>query len=188
MKIARIEMFQLDLPYAGGSYRLSGGRTYTAFDGTFVCVTTDTGLQGWGESTPFGPNYIAAHGRGVRAGIEEIAPHLLGRDPREVERINDAMDQALTGHTHAKAAIDLAIWDIFGKSVGLPVCTLLGGSTGRPLPTISSIYAGLPDDMRARVAQHRAKGYRGPEYTTQGKMTSLFGLESDRFGQVRRQA
>ena len=45
MKIAKIEMFQVDLPYAGGSYELSGGRTYTGFDGTFVCVTTDRGLE-----------------------------------------------------------------------------------------------------------------------------------------------
>ncbi|MCT4607739.1 MAG: mandelate racemase/muconate lactonizing enzyme family protein [Pelagimonas sp.] len=161
MKIAKIEMFQADLPYAGGSYELSGGRIYTSFDATFVCITTDDGLEGWGESTPFGTNYIAAHGLGARAGVAEIAPHLLGRDPRGVDRINDTMDEALTGHNHAKASIDAACWDLFGKSVGLPVCTLLGGATGQPLPVISSIYAGDPEDMRARVAAHRAKGYRG---------------------------
>ncbi len=161
MKIRTIEMFQVDLPYAHGFYELSGGRTYTSFDGTFVCITADDGTEGWGESTPFGPNYIAAHGLGTRAGITEIAPHLIGRDPREVDRINDAMDQVLTGHNHAKAAIDAACWDLFGKSVGLPVYTLLGGATGQRLPTISSIYAGSPEDMRARVAAHRAKGYRG---------------------------
>ncbi len=161
MKIRKIEMFQVDLPYAHGSYELSGGRIYTSFDGTIVCITADDGTEGWGESTPFGPNYIAAHGLGTRAGIAEIAPHLIGRDPRQVDRINDAMDEALLGHNHAKAALDAACWDLFGKSVGLPVCTLLGGSTGQRLPTISSIYAGTPEDMRARVAAHREKGYRG---------------------------
>lgn len=161
MKISKIEMFQVDLPYAHGAYELSGGRVYTGFDGTVVCITADNGIEGWGESTPFGPNYIAAHGLGVRAGIAEIAPHLVGRDPRQVERMNDAMDAALLGHNHAKAAVDAACWDLFGKSVGLPVCTLLGGWTGQRLPTISSIYAGTPEDMRARVAAHRAKGYRG---------------------------
>lgn len=161
MKIASIELYQVDLPYAGGSYELSGGRVYTGFDASIVCVRSDTGLAGWGESTPFGPNYIAAHARGARAGIAEIAPHLLGRDPREVDRVNDAMDEALTGHNHAKAALDIACWDLFGQSVGLPLCTLLGGGTGRRLPTISSIYAGAPEDMRARVAEHRARGYRG---------------------------
>ena len=161
MKIRKIEMFQLDLPYAHGSYELSGGRIYTSFDATIVCITADDGTEGWGESTPFGPNYIAAHGLGTRAGITEIAPHLLGRDPRKVERINDAMDAALLGHNHAKAALDAACWDLFGKSVGLPVCMLLGGATGQRLPTISSVYAGTPEDMRARVAMHRELGYLG---------------------------
>lgn len=161
MKIAKIELFDVHLPYAGGTYTLSGGRTYTGFDSAIVCLTSDTGQEGWGESTPFGPSYIAAHARGAHAGIQEIAPHLLGHDPRAVDRINDVMDQALVGHNHAKTALDVACWDLFGKSVGLPVYTLLGGSTGQRLPAISSIYAGTPEDMQARVAAHRKLGYKG---------------------------
>lgn len=161
MKIACIETYQLDLPYSGGTYLLSGGREYHSFDATFVRVVTDTGLDGWGESTPFGSTYIASHAKGVRAGIDEIAPCLLGRDPRQVDRINDAMDTTLLGHNHAKAAIDIACWDIFGKSVDLPVCELLGGTTGISMPVISSIHAATPDDMRTRVADHRRRGYRG---------------------------
>ncbi|MFI7067969.1 mandelate racemase/muconate lactonizing enzyme family protein [Kribbella sp. NPDC050124] len=161
MKISRIELFQVDLPYTGGVYRLSGGRTYTSFDASIVRITCDDGTQGWGESTPFGSTYIAAHANGVRAGIAEIAPHLLGRDPRRLDRISDAMDEALLGHNHAKTALDVACWDILGKSVGLAVCELLGGSTGVPMPLISSIHAGDPEEMRSRVADHRARGYQG---------------------------
>lgn len=161
MQIERIEMFQLDLPYSGGTYNLSGGRSYTSFDATFVRITTDTGVEGWGESTPFGSNYVAAHAKGVRAAIEELAPQLLGLDPRRVDRLNDHMDDLLTGHPAAKTAIDVACWDAFGKSVDLPVCELLGGSTGERLPVISSVHLGDPDDMRSRVADYRARGYRG---------------------------
>lgn len=161
MKISRIELYQVDLPYSGGVYLLSGGREYRSFDASFVRVVTEDGTEGWGESTPFGATYIAAHALGVRSGISEIAPHMLGRDPRQVDRINDAMDRALSGHNHAKAALDIACWDIFGKSVHLPVCELMGGSTNLRMPIISSIYAGDPDAMRARVADHRARGYRG---------------------------
>ena len=161
MKVTKIELYELHLPYSGGEYELSGGRIYTGFDSVMVRLTADDGTEGWGESTPFGPNYIAAHARGARAGIEEIAPYLIGRDPRDVDRINDAMDEALLGHNHAKSAIDLACWDLFGKSVGLPVYKLLGGATGKRLPAISSIYAGSPEDMRARVARHREMGYMG---------------------------
>jgi L-alanine-DL-glutamate epimerase-like enolase superfamily enzyme len=160
MKIANIEVFQVDLPYSGGVYALSGGRTFKSFDATLVRITTDNGLEGWGESTPFGATYIAAHALGVRAGIAEIAPSLLGRDPRQVDRINDLMDSTLVGHNHAKTALDVACWDLFGKSVNLPVCELLGGSTGIAMPIISSIHAGDPEEMRARVQAHRERGYR----------------------------
>ena len=159
MRITGIDVFQVDLPYAGGTYHLSGGREYRSFDATIARIRTDTGLEGWGESTPFGPNYIAAHAAGVRAGIGEIAPHLLGRDPRRVDRINDLMDDALVGHAHAKTPLDVACWDLFGKAVGMPVCELLGGRTDVRMPVISSIHAGDPDDMRQRVADHRERGY-----------------------------
>ncbi|MDX1523077.1 MAG: mandelate racemase/muconate lactonizing enzyme family protein [Anaerolineae bacterium] len=161
MKISKIEVFQVDLPYAGGVYTLSGGREYRSFDATFVRVTADDGLEGWGESTPFGATYIAAHARGARAGIAEMAPYLIGLDPRHLDRINETMDESLVGHLHAKTPLDVACWDLFGKAVGMPVCDLLGGRTQVKLPIISSIYTGDPEDMRRRVNEHRQQGYRG---------------------------
>ena len=70
MRIARIELYQVELPYSGGVYLLSGGREYRGFDAAIVRVVADDGSDGWGESTPFGSTYIAAHARGARAGIE----------------------------------------------------------------------------------------------------------------------
>lgn len=61
MKIKSIELYSIELPYSGGVYLLSGGREYTAFDATVVRIETHCGLEGFGESTPFGANYIAAH-------------------------------------------------------------------------------------------------------------------------------
>ena len=161
MRIERIDVYRLDLPYSGGVYALSSGRRYVSFDATLVRVVTACGLEGWGESTPFGATYVAAHAAGVRAGLAEIAPAVLGLDPRLSDRLNDAMDEALVGHPHAKTPIDVACWDIFGQAVGLPVCDLLGGRVAGPVPVISSIHAGDPEDMRARVADHRARGYKG---------------------------
>jgi L-alanine-DL-glutamate epimerase-like enolase superfamily enzyme len=159
MKISRIDLYTAELPYSGGVYRLSGGRTYESFDSSIVRLTCDDGTEGWGESTPFGSTYIAAHAGGVRAGIAELAPRLIGLDPRQTDRIYDVMDGALVGHHHAKTPLDVACWDLFGKAVNMPVCELLGGSTNTPMPMISSIHAGDPEEMRARVADHRAQGY-----------------------------
>lgn len=161
MRISRIDLYAIDLPYSGGVYRLSGGRTYESFDASIVRVTCDDGTEGWGESTPFGSTYIAAHALGARAGIAELAPALLGRDPRQTDRIADLMDSVLTGHNHAKTPLDIACWDAFGKSVDLPVCELLGGSVNLPMPMISSIPVGNPEEMRGWVTDHRARGYRG---------------------------
>ncbi|KAI8682502.1 MR-MLE domain-containing protein [Fusarium sp. Ph1] len=158
LKIARIEVFQVDLPHSGGVYHLSGGRTYTSFDGTIVRITTQNGIQGWGESTPFGSKFIASHALGVRAGIAEIAPHLIGLDPRNVDHINDAMNAALLGNKTAKAAIDVTCWDVFGKSVGLPVCQLLVGGTGDKLPLLLSVPVADAEDTRQLVADVRAQG------------------------------
>ena len=161
MRITGIEVYQIDLPYAGDVYRLSAGRSYEAFDATIVRLSTDDGVEGWGESTPFGTDYVAAHPAGVRAAIAEIAPNVLGLDPRHLDRVNDAMDASLAGHNSAKTPIDVACWDILGKAAGMPVCDLLGGRISGPVPVISSIGAGEPDTMRSNVARHRKQGFRG---------------------------
>ncbi|WP_406645527.1 mandelate racemase/muconate lactonizing enzyme family protein [Aliisedimentitalea scapharcae] len=161
MKIARIEVYSVTLPYAGGTYRLSGGRSFTAFAAVFTRVMTECGLEGWGESTPFGSTYIAAHAGGVKAGLAELAPALIGMDPRHHDRIYDAMDAALVGHAHAKTPLDVACWDIAGKAAGLPVCDLLGGRVPGAVPLISSIGSDDPQAMRENVASHRELGFLG---------------------------
>ncbi len=160
MKISKIIVHRVVLPYSGGVYHLSGGRSYTQFDSTIVSMVTDSGLVGWGESCPFGSNFIAAHALGVRAGIEEIAPHLLGRNPLELDRINELMDGVLPGHPHAKSALDMACWDILGKATGLPVYVLLGGRTEASMNVISSIPSDEPAAMVDHVDRLRQRGYR----------------------------
>ena len=68
MKISRIELYTVELPYSGGVYLLSGGRAYESFSASIVRVLCDDGTEGWGESTPFGSTYIAAHAMGARPG------------------------------------------------------------------------------------------------------------------------
>ena len=161
MKITRIDVHQVELAYSGGVYRLSGGREYRSFDATIIALHCDDGTVGWGESTPFGSTYVAAHGDGVRSALALLAPAVIGLDPRCHDRIQDAMDAVLTGHAAAKTAIDVACWDANGKSTGQAVCDLLGGRIDAPVPVISSIGSDTPDAMRASVARHRKAGFLG---------------------------
>ena len=160
MKISRIAAYQVDLPLHEGSYRWSGGKSVTVFDSTIVRVETDAGIVGHGEVCPLGPFYLPAYAAGVRAGIAELGPHLIGEDPTELGRLNRRMDAALKGHPYVKSGIDMACWDILGQAAGLPVCTLLGGRYGDDFVLYRAISQESPDEMAQKVAGYRAEGYR----------------------------
>jgi L-alanine-DL-glutamate epimerase-like enolase superfamily enzyme len=160
MKIRRIAAYRVELPLHEGSYKWSGGKAVTVFDSTVVEVETDAGLVGYGEVCPLGPFYLPAYANGVRAGIAELGPHLLGHDPRELLKLQRRMDAALKGHAYVKSGIDMACWDILGKATGQPVCTLLGGRFGADFVLYRAISQESPEAMAGRVAGYRAEGYR----------------------------
>lgn len=160
MRITRIAAYKVDLPLREGSYKWSGGKAVSVFDSTVVRVETDTGVVGHGEVCPLGPFYLPAYANGVRAGIAELGPHLLGHDPLELAKLNRRMDAALKGHAYVKSGIDMACWDILGKVTGQPVCTLLGGRHGDDFVLYRAISQESPDAMARRVAGYRAEGYR----------------------------
>ena len=160
MKIKRISAYRVDLPLCEGSYKWSGGKSVSVFDSTIVRVEADSGHVGWGEVCPLGPFYLPAYGEGCRAGIRELAPHLLGWSPLELEKLNRRMDAALKGHSYVKSGIDVACWDILGQATGQPVCTLLGGRYGDDFVLYRAISQDSPEAMAARVSGYRAEGYR----------------------------
>jgi L-alanine-DL-glutamate epimerase-like enolase superfamily enzyme len=159
MKITRIFAHRVELPLHEGCYRWSGGKSVSVFDSTIVGIETDEGLTGYGEVCPLGPFYLPAYAEGVRAGLRELGPHLLGSDPREIAKVNRLMDAALKGHPYVKSGIDIACWDLLGKAVGLPVCTLLGGRFGDKVRLYRAISQEAPEQMASMVAKYRAEGY-----------------------------
>lgn len=159
MKIARIAAYRVELPLVEGSYKWSGGKSVEVFDSTIVCVETACGLIGWAEVCPLGPFYLPAYAAGVRAGLRELGPHLLGYDPRELLKLNHRMDATLKGHAYVKSGIDIACWDILGKCTQLPVCTLLGGRFGENVRLYRAISQQAPDEMAGNVQAYRQQGY-----------------------------
>ena len=159
MKIKSISIFQVDLPLEF-PYWLSAGRLkFEVLDATFVKIETDKGYVGWGEGTPWGHTYVPAHGPGIRAGIETMAPFILGIDPRKVLQVERAMDLALPGHLYAKSPIDMACWDIAGQSAGLPIADLMGGGSRTPRPIASSVGAKTISETREVLERYRKRGY-----------------------------
>ena len=160
MKITRISVYQVDLPLHEGSYKWSGGKSVEVFDSTVVRIETDEGIEGHGEVCPLGPVYLPSYARGVRAGLEELAPQLIGEDPTQLERLNWSMDRALKGHPYVKSAIDMAAWDVFGQAAGMPVCELLGGRYGDDFVLYRAISQDTPEAMAASARGYREEGYR----------------------------
>ena len=159
MKITRIFAHRVELPLVEGCYKWSGGKSVSVFDSTIVGVEADNGLIGYGEVCPLGPFYLPAYAEGVRAGLRELGPHLLGLDPRELSKLNHAMDAALKGHPSVKSGIDIACWDLLGQATGLPVCVLLGGRFGESVRLYRAISQESPEEMARKVSGYRADGY-----------------------------
>ncbi len=158
MKIARVEVYGLDLTYVHGVYVMSGGRVVQSLASTYVRVISDEGAQGWGEVCPLGNTYLASHAGGARAALAILGPAVVGLDPTDLAAVGDAMDAALLGHEYAKSPIDNACWDLLGRVTGLSVTALLGGRRQESFPLYVAVPLDSPEAMTEYVLARAAEG------------------------------
>lgn len=159
-RIATIKVYQVKLKCRGEQTRLSGGRIYPQVLSTIVEMATESGLVGFGESVPWGSNYLPAYGQGVATGLAELGPVLIGENPLLVGAINELMDRHLMGHPYVKTAIDMACWDLLGKQLGIPLHDLLGFRNAHPPMVADGIGLEISAELDANIAQQRADGCR----------------------------
>ena len=159
MKITAIKIYQVDLPLREGRYNWSGGNFMEVFDSTVVAVETNAGITGYAECCPLGSAYLPSYAKGVRAGLAEIGPKLIGHDPTDLWPLNHHMDAVLRGHPYVKAPIDIACWDILGKVSGLPAYKLLGGAEQDKIALYRAISQEDSSRMAEKIAGYRAEGY-----------------------------
>lgn len=160
MKITRIRLYKTGLPYVDDTYSWGAGNAISVASASVVVIDTDAGLQGCGEFTPCGENYMVAHSEGVAAFARLAAPHLIGEDPRQVACMERLMDRLVQGHGYAKAPFDAACWDILGQATAQPVWMLMGGKLTDGAP----MYRVAPQrpiaETVTELERHRAAGYR----------------------------
>ncbi len=147
--------FRAVAPTAASSKRRSGRRPSPI---TRSCSSTPTpASRAWARSTACS----SAAARCLRHDLEKaLVPAVIGEDPFRISWLVKKMDDALDGVEEAKAAIEMALWDIVGKALNTPVYNLLGGKVRDRIPLSYSIPFGAPDDM-ATLAQERVKwGHR----------------------------
>lgn len=158
MRIAEIHLYCKELPVLNGPYVMARA-IVRSLNSTLIKIVTDKGMFGWGETCPVGPTYQPEHALGARAALTEMAPGLIGRHFTHPLDIHRTMEGLLNGHRFAKAAIDVALYDLLGKALNVRVCDLLGGVVTENVPSYFATGVGEPDEI-ARMARERAdEGY-----------------------------
>lgn len=155
MKITRAEAWWVRVPIAAANQHRSDFGQVTTFDAAILRLETDDGIVGWGEGKNAAGS-AGTYGALVHMLNREIAPLIIGRDPRDIgdiwemlyngvrhetaRRSGHAMPQlARRGMSMAAiSAVDLALWDILGKSLCAPVWRLLGGRKAERLKAYAS--------------------------------------------------
>lgn len=158
MKIRGIDVFQYAVGYAHGTYVMSGDRSASTEDGTVVRIRTDADVTGWGEITTLGKTYLPTFPEGIRAALRDLATALLGQDPTSIGAINRLMNQTLLGQEAAKSAIDIACWDVFARSLGVPISSLIGGVINERFPIYEAVPLGSPASMAEFIRGRRQEG------------------------------
>ncbi|MGW8764331.1 mandelate racemase/muconate lactonizing enzyme family protein [Streptomyces sp. NPDC055815] len=128
MKIVAVEAIPFAIPYMK-PLKFASGEVHVA-DHVLVRVHTDEGLTGTAEAPPRPYTYGETQ-ESIVAVIDKIfAPQILGLSPLEREVVHERLNRTV-GNPTAKAAIDMALWDILGQAAGMPVSGMLGGYTDR---------------------------------------------------------
>jgi galactonate dehydratase len=190
MKIAKITpwifKYQANNTPAGARRRTMSDRNLV-----FVQVDTDEGLTGWGEVTTY-PGRSA--NRAICAFIRELNDLLRGDD---AARIEAAWHKVFRSHTYmgtrgatsaAVSAIDIALWDIRGKALGLPIYQLLGGAVRDRIPLYTHFpYADTPEQSArnaGRSVQQGAKALKtDPFHEARAGQTAYMRGEISREGE-----
>ncbi|TWI11894.1 dipeptide epimerase [Aerolutibacter ruishenii] len=131
MKITKIRFGMLRVPLK--TPFKTALRTVTAVEDIVVCVHTDTGHVGYGEAPATAVITGDTHGSIIDAIDKFIAPRVIGQEVANLNRITGLIQGALERNTSAKAAVEIAVYDLFGQLYGVPLYKALGG--GDPLIT-----------------------------------------------------
>ena len=134
MRITSIETIPILVPLKQGLTTKTAHGEHIDSPYVLVKVHTDEGVVGLGEAT-LAPRWSGETSPGCVAAVEQVlAPAVVGADPRDVRDITRRLQGALRLNPFARAAVEMACWDIAGKAADLPVYRLLGGRVRDEVP------------------------------------------------------
>ena len=154
MKITALEWGRVSIPLR--TPFKTALRTVASVEDIILRIDTDTEHVGFGEAPPTGV-ITGDTAEGICGALKNhLAPALLGREAEDFETLMHTVQTALVHNSSAKAAVDMALWDLYGKRYGIPVYKLLGGARNQ-LVTDLTISVNSPEEMArdARIAIDR---------------------------------
>jgi len=151
MKIERIETIPVNVPLKPGMTTKTSHGEHVVSPYVIVLIHTDSGQVGVGEAT-LAPRWSGETNAGCVAAIDGlIAPAISGEDPRRIEALRRRMDRVIRHNPFTKAAVEMALWDLAGKSAGVPVYELLGGALATELP-LKMVVGGFEVERAVELA------------------------------------
>jgi muconate cycloisomerase len=157
MKITGVESIPVHVPLKPGMTMKTAHGEHVDSHYVIVRLHTDAGIVGLGEAT-VGPRWNGENVTGCKAVIDEfLAPLVKGADPLDRTPIRLKMDEEIKLQPFAKSAIEMALWDIAGKSFKVPVYQLLGGAVRKQVP-IKLVVGGFPPEKAAALARQFVEG------------------------------
>jgi muconate cycloisomerase len=134
MRITRVEVIPVRVPLKAGLTTKTAHGEHVDSPYVVLRLHTDAGAVGLGEAT-VSPRWSGETSPGCVALIEEVfAPILDGADPLDRTPLMARIDKAARLNPFAKAAVEMALWDLAGKALGVPVYRLLGGAVREAVP------------------------------------------------------
>ncbi len=134
-------------------------RTVESVEDVIVKIETDTGNIGYGEAPPTGVITGDTTGSIIGAIEDHIKKYLIGMDIENMEEIMLRLDKSIVNNTSAKAAVDIAIYDLYGQLYNTPVYKLLGGYR-KEIVTDITISVNAPEEMAQDSIEAIDKGYK----------------------------
>lgn len=133
-------------------------RSVSSVEDVIVEIYTDTGAVGYGEAPPTGVITGDTTGAIIGAIQDHIAKTIIGRDVDEFEDLIQSVQKCILKNTSAKAAVDMALWDLYGQLYKIPVYKLLGGARKHIITDIT-ISVNSPEEMARDAKDAIKRGY-----------------------------
>jgi L-alanine-DL-glutamate epimerase-like enolase superfamily enzyme len=155
MKIIEMRVWPLNLEPVS-AFTVAYG-SYDVFEYALIELITDTGLSGLGEAAPdtevTGETQVS-----VLRDLDSARQAVVGKDPFDMELILRHLEELLPHGPSSRAAVDMALYDLVGKALGVPVYRLLGGKAHAAVPAYPVVPLDVAESMAAVAAQFAAGG------------------------------